>query len=104
MQYLLEHGIEMEIIGQIDRIDQAANGAHFLIIDYKTGNAYLNILEVYHGLQLQLLTYLLVAWNASQNLFGHPCLPAGMLYYFLKNPVLTRNYPLTKKEAELRRM
>ncbi len=100
LQYLLEHGIEMEIIGQIDRIDQAANGAHFLIIDYKTGNAYLNILEVYHGLQLQLLTYLLVAWNASQNLFGHPCLPAGMLYYFLKNPVLTRNYPLTKKEAE----
>ena len=100
LQYLLEDGIEMEIIGQIDRIDQAASGAHFLIIDYKTGNAYLNILEVYHGLQLQLLTYLLVVWNASQKLFGQKCLPAGMLYYFLKNPVLTRNYPLTKKEAE----
>ena len=98
LTYDLADGYKLEIIGQIDRIDQA--GSRFLIIDYKSGKAYLNLIDVYYGLQLQLLTYLLVAQNAANELFGRKTLPAGILYYFLKNPLLTQKYPLTAKEAE----
>ncbi len=99
--YDLTDGYTLEIIGQIDRIDFDEATGHFLIIDYKSGSAYLNLLNVYYGLQLQLLTYMLVVANASAQFFGRPALPAGVLYYFLKNPRITGKYPLTAKEAEV---
>lgn len=100
LAYKLEDGYKLEIVGQIDRIDADPAGQYFLVIDYKSGNAYLNLIEVYYGLQLQLMTYLLVAKNASAAILGKPSLPAGMLYCFLKNPLLSESHPLSKGEAE----
>ena len=76
-------GVKMELTGKIDRIDFSENGKYFLIIDYKTGSAYLNLTEIFTGVNLQLLTYLMVADNldAAENRA-----PAGMMYYFLKFP------------------
>ena len=62
-----------------------------MIIDYKTGNAAINLVDVYYGLKLQLLTYLLVV-NQLMNKCSEgdkSMLPAGMLYYFLKRPVFS---------------
>ncbi|SDE91563.1 helicase-exonuclease AddAB subunit AddB [Sporomusa acidovorans] len=89
----------LEVAGQIDRLDITKhNGQNYvLVIDYKSGGAWLTLAEVYYGLKLQLLTYLLVAVSA-----GHEpaCLPAGILYYFLKNPVIAGTTLLAPEQIE----
>ena len=76
-------GVKVELKGTIDRTDFSEDGKYFLIIDYKTGKAYLNLAEIFIGVNLQLLTYLMVTDKLET--VGER-LPAGMLYYFLKYP------------------
>ncbi|WP_432748504.1 helicase-exonuclease AddAB subunit AddB [Pectinatus frisingensis] len=88
--YDLDNNHKISLIGQIDRIDADSSGRYFLIIDYKSGNAYINLTEVYYGLRLQLLTYLLAVQNGAQNLkLAADTIPAGILYCFLKSTLLT---------------
>ncbi len=91
---------DLEITGKIDRIDISGDRKYFMIIDYKTGYAAINLLEVYFGLKLQLLTYLLVAKNLLAKTEGHQVLPAGMLYFFLKNPIISAQKKLSDKELD----
>jgi ATP-dependent helicase/nuclease subunit B len=93
--YMLPDDISLEIVGQIDRLDVAdlEGKKYMLIIDYKSGGAWLKLVDVYYGLRLQLLTYLLVASKAYED-----CLPAGVLYYFLKNPNLSDKIKLDADE------
>lgn len=90
-------GTKLEVVGQIDRIDQSESGRYFLIYDYKTGGAAINLLEVYYGLRLQLLTYLLVVSQARKK---DGALPAGMLYCFLRYELLSADTRLTPEQAE----
>ena len=88
----LDEGIQLELAGQIDRLDCAEHNGkkYFLVIDYKSGGAWLKLLDVYHGLKLQLLLYLLASCRLGELLTGSPdCLAAGILYYFLKRPNVT---------------
>ena len=94
-----DNGHKIEITGQIDRIDISDN--YYLVIDYKSGNAFINLLEVYYGLKLQLLTYLLVAKNATNNLYNlKNAIPAGILYCFLKTPQLTSKVKLSSEQVK----
>ena len=88
LAYPLGNGFVLEITGQIDRIDRDGENRYFLIIDYKTGEAHLDLLEVYYGLKLQLLTYLLVARDLLLRAADGEALPAAMLYCFLNNPLV----------------
>ena len=59
------------------------------IIDYKSGNTSFSLLNVYHGLQLQLVVYM----NAAMELVAkkHPdkmVEPAGIFYYHVKHPMV----------------
>lgn len=102
--YNLHENNRLELMGQIDRIDVNEDGSHFMIIDYKTGGAYINVVDVYYGLKLQLLTYLLVAKQLMDQSGSEPKLPAGMLYFFLKRPVLSmgnHSYDEAQIRAEL---
>ncbi|MCR5439895.1 MAG: helicase-exonuclease AddAB subunit AddB [Selenomonas sp.] len=93
----LGNGFRLSFKGQIDRLDIHQEYPYFLVVDYKTGQAAINLFEVYYGLKLQLLVYVLVA----QQLFhqqGEDRLPAGMLYAFLKNPVVNSEKRLSDKE------
>jgi len=93
-------GVRMELTGQIDRIDIAENGRYFLIIDYKTGQPALNLLEVWYGLRMQLLAYMLVARNFLAQQRGETCLPAGILYCYLKNELLATEYKKSQEVVE----
>ena len=97
--YMLSDDSALEVVGQIDRLDLAkakSDGQRFLlVIDYKSGGAWIKAADVYHGLRLQLLTYLLVALRAYPD-----CLPAGVLYYFLRSPSLSGDGPLSPEKIE----
>ena len=73
--------VDIDLIGRIDRIDLSSDGKYFLIIDYKTGKAALNLEKIFDGLNLQLAIYL----GAAQKFSGVEGREAGaMLYCLLK--------------------
>lgn len=86
--------IFVNLVGIIDRVDlyRTDKAAWLRVIDYKTGNQYFKTSEVYHGLDLQMLIYLLAVTTGSSGLGeGKPLLPAGIMYSHIKNvtPSLT---------------
>ena len=93
-------GCQLSFKGQIDRLDIHQENPYFLVIDYKTGQAAINLFEVYYGLKLQLLVYVLVAGQLFRQQ-GEDRLPAGILYAFLQNPLVTARKKMT--DAQLRK-
>ncbi len=88
---------QIEIKGTIDRVDVFYKGPHeqyVKILDYKSGQKNFNLVEVYYGLQLQLLLYL------EAYLEKHPEYKAGGVFYFhISNPYV--NYKVGMKEEEI---
>ncbi|HEX3016180.1 MAG TPA: PD-(D/E)XK nuclease family protein, partial [Desulfobacteria bacterium] len=100
--YNLKNGIEVELDGRIDRIDLAksTDGHNYLrVIDYKSGQAELSLEDVYHGLKLQLLTYLDVALTHAHILTGNEAEAGGMLYFRLRDPVISTDGPLSAEDS-----
>lgn len=87
--YRLSNHNMLSLNGQIDRIDMTEDGSYFMVMDYKTGSASINIMDVYYGIKLQLLTYLLVAGQLLAERHGRSTVPVGMLYCFLKRPMVS---------------
>ena len=73
--------VEINLRGQIDRIDLSGDGKYFLIIDYKTGRASISLKKIFGGLSLQLAIYLGEAQNIAE---GREA--GAMLYCLLKIP------------------
>ena len=94
LDFGLDKNITMSLYGKIDRIDLSENGKHFLVIDYKTGKKYINLIDVYCGISLQLLTYLLVA-----DKYLDKSLPAGMLYCLIMYPSKSNLKEVSEDEA-----
>jgi ATP-dependent helicase/nuclease subunit B len=72
--------------GVIDRVDLAEVGDELLgvVIDYKrTRDKRLNLANVYHGLSLQLLGYLLALAEQGETPGGRPIVPVGAFYVSL---------------------
>ena len=89
------NGATLELNGRIDRIDVDEAQNYFLIMDYKTGSSVaLNAVDFYFGLNLQLLTYLLV----SDELLSDKQ-PAGMFYFLLRNPMKAVEGGTTEEEG-----
>ncbi|MDF2911240.1 MAG: addB [Sporolactobacillus laevolacticus] len=106
LSFPLNHGAQMEVIGRIDRVDQARDGQGRLllrIIDYKSSTRTLDLSEIYYGLALQMLTYLDVIVTYSKQWLGTQAEPAGVLYFHVHNPVmnLTEKLPADQLEREL---
>ncbi len=92
----LPGGQTMELVGRIDRVDRAYSDKGLLlrIMDYKSSPTMLRLPEVYHGLSLQMLTYLDVVLTHAPMWLGEPAHPAGVLYFHVHNPLLAcRNKP-----------
>lgn len=104
IRFSLSEDEKMQLRGRIDRVDtcETDDKVYVKIIDYKSGNTSFSLLNLYHGLQLQLVVYL----NAALELEAkkHPdkqIEPAGIFYYHIENPMVDGNG--TEAEEEIRR-
>ncbi|SHK63909.1 DNA helicase/exodeoxyribonuclease V, subunit B [Selenomonas ruminantium] len=93
----LGNGFSLTLKGQIDRLDVHQTNNYFLILDYKTGQAAINLFEVYYGLKLQLLVYMLVGQELLKQQ-DRERLPAGILYSLLKNPTIVSDKALSEEK------
>jgi len=113
---------EVLLRGQIDRIDVGfAEGRPYIrIVDYKSSKRTLDLVEVWNGLSLQLLVYLIVAlesWpfiaDAAKAISGlagpgdgrgsgpgDKPLPAGALYFTLRDPLIAEKGPVAREVSE----
>ena len=100
----LEDGTNMYLQGKIDRIEQAQSGntTYLRVIDFKSGKQGLDLVEVYYGLKIQLLTYLSVAIAHYEAFLPNDMelLPAGVLYYFFRSGIISADGPMQEAEAQ----
>ncbi|WP_430787753.1 helicase-exonuclease AddAB subunit AddB [Virgibacillus flavescens] len=98
----LENGFELMLRGRIDRVDQAINQNDLFlrIIDYKSSAKGLNLVEVYYGLALQMLTYLDVVLSQSEQWLGKKATPAGVLYFHVHNPMIAGKQRMQDDQIE----
>lgn len=89
----------IKLVGKIDRLDGFTDGSknYVRVIDYKTGNKELSLSELYYGLQMQLVIYLKASIDKKSEA-KKIVVPAGMLYYRIKDPIL--NERVTKENVE----
>ncbi|MGJ9459352.1 helicase-exonuclease AddAB subunit AddB [Oceanobacillus sp. CF4.6] len=98
----LPNGYELLLRGRIDRVDKALNedSLYLRIIDYKSSARGLNLIEVYYGLALQMLTYLDVVLTHSEQWLGSKATPAGVLYFHVHNPMISGKRKMSDDEIE----
>ena len=99
----LSNETQIRLRGRIDRLDlcQTLDKLYVKIIDYKTGSISMDLLQFYHGTQLQLAVYLNAAIELTQK--KHPNLvvePAGVYYYHIKDPYVTASSPQADRDSE----
>ncbi len=106
LRFQLDDGSEFVLAGQIDRIDVARSkeNTYFTVVDYKSRSQRLALYEVYFGLSLQLLVYLLVATAGLQELGEELALPAGIFYFAVQEGFLRCQGPLSPKTAVAERL
>lgn len=83
----------LNLRGRIDRMDIYEKDDEVLVkvIDYKTGSKKFKLLNVYYGIQLQLVVYLQAAMKFEKELCPNKkIIPAGILYYHVDDPVVER--------------
>ncbi|MBW8350383.1 helicase-exonuclease AddAB subunit AddB [Bacillus sp. IITD106] len=102
LAFTLKSGTKMQLQGRIDRVDKAEdeNGVYLRIIDYKSSSRDLDLNEVYHGVALQMLTYLDIIITHSSKLVGTEATPAGVLYFHVHNPMLNSDKVVTLEDIE----
>lgn len=103
IRFTLSDEEKMQLLGRIDRVDtyKTDDKVYVKIIDYKSGNTSFSLLNLYHGLQLQLVVYLNAAMELTAKKHpGKEIEPAGIFYYHIKNPMV--DGVGTESEAEIR--
>jgi len=98
----LPNGFELVLRGQIDRVDKSVKDDRLFlrIIDYKSSERGLSLVEVYYGLALQMLTYLDVVLTQSEAWLGLKASPAGVLYFHVHNPMISGEQMLSDERLE----
>ncbi len=72
----------VELIGKIDRVDKMdSDGKRYIrIVDYKTGIKEFNLSDVFYGINMQMLLYLVSIWRGGTE-FYESITPSGILYF-----------------------
>lgn len=100
--FTLPNGCTLELIGRIDRVDvaQGSRGLYVRIMDYKSSVRSLNLMEVYYGIALQMLTYLDVVVSNAERWLGQTAIPAGMLYFHVHDAMVKADGPLAIEDLQ----
>jgi ATP-dependent helicase/nuclease subunit B len=98
----LPNGYEIKLRGRIDRVDKAVDqeDLYLRIIDYKSSSRALDMVDVYYGITLQMLTYLDVVLTQSEKWLGKKATPAGVLYFHVHNPMITGKSSMADEDLE----
>jgi ATP-dependent helicase/nuclease subunit B len=98
----LPNGYEIRLRGRIDRVDKAIDqeDLYLRIIDYKSSARGLDMVDVYYGIALQMLTYLDVVLSQSENWLGKKADPAGVLYFHVHNPMISGESRMSDEKLE----
>lgn len=98
----------MQLGGVIDRMDVCIEEekVYVKIIDYKTGSKEFDISSLYHGLQMQLITYMTVAMEMQKDRWpDKEIIPSGIMYYQISDPLVEdREDPQKEKEEILKNL
>ncbi|HHX62979.1 MAG TPA: helicase-exonuclease AddAB subunit AddB [Epulopiscium sp.] len=96
----IDNNRKMLLTGTIDRVDvyELENEEFIKILDYKSGKKAFDLMEVYYGLQLQLLLYLDAYLKISTE-----NLPAGVFYFHIDNPIIEYKVGMSKEDIEKER-
>lgn len=86
LQMPLDQERQLEIRGQIDRLDQLVDSDSLGVVDYKSGDKKFSLEEFYNGLSPQLLTYILALKESMPMDYQAEIFGAGYLH--LQNPEL----------------
>ena len=93
----------MHLRGRIDRIDtyQNEDKVYVKIIDYKSGNTSFQFLNIYHGLQLQLVVYMNAAVELMEKRYPKKeVVPAGIFYYHVNDPMVETDQALSEEDLK----
>ena len=101
LEFELEHNNRIELRGRIDRLDTCVddNRLYVKVIDYKSGSTKFDLLQLYHGLQLQLVVYMNAALELEKK--KHPMkeiVPGGLFYYHIDDPVIEVGENFTEED------
>lgn len=93
-------GEAIRLQGQIDRIDilSSEEAQYVAVIDYKTGKAGISASEIFYGLKLQLMTYVM-ALEASME--GKAVYPAAAMYTYVADEKISERRVLNYKLAQI---
>jgi len=83
----------LKLKGTIDRLDRYEDGenVYLKVVDYKSGSKKFDLVALYYGLSLQLVVYMNAAAMMEKN--RNPdkqVIPAGILYYNIDDPMISR--------------
>ncbi|MEG0640993.1 MAG: helicase-exonuclease AddAB subunit AddB [Clostridium sp.] len=97
----LESGEKVELVGKIDRLDEAnINGEKYIrIVDYKSSKKKVSLSDIYYGLQMQLLVYL-DAILESYEKKDIKSYPGGIFYFKLDEPMISCDTNVSEDEAK----
>ncbi|MDE7313715.1 MAG: helicase-exonuclease AddAB subunit AddB [Eubacterium sp.] len=101
IHFTLSEEEKMRLRGRIDRMDlwQKEQEVYVRVIDYKSGNTSFQLLNLYHGMQLQLVVYLNAAMELVRAKYpGKEVKPAGIFYYHIDDPLLETDEELSEEE------
>lgn len=98
----LPDGEEALLKGRIDRVDvlDLEGKSYIRIVDYKSSHRSVSLMEVYYGLQLQLLVYLDVILRNWHLLDLKEAVPGAVLYFRMDNPLVEGSLGTTVEEVE----
>ncbi len=100
---VLPDGGSITIGGQVDRVDimKEENKAYLRVVDYKTGGKDFKLSDVFDGLNMQMLIYLMCLWDNGKARYGD-IVPAGILYVPANNSgtELERNATAEEVDAQ----
>lgn len=86
-------GGKMGLTGRIDRVDllEDENAVYIKVVDYKSGKKAFDVVDLYYGLQMQLVVYLEAAMEqVGKNRPDKEIVPAGIFYYGIDDPVVDK--------------